>query len=92
MNNKRIHVVIEGRVQGVFFRAETQETARRNHLTGWVRNLPGGQVEAVFEGRAENIDHMMAWCHEGPPLATVTKVDLTREDYRNEFSTFSISY
>ena len=63
---KRVHVYISGRVQGVFFRAETQRTAIYLQLTGWVRNMEDGRVEAVFEGEDGNIDQMLAWCHNRP--------------------------
>ncbi len=67
----RVHVVIEGRVQGVFFRASTRDEARARGLTGWARNLPDGRVEAVFEGDKRVVENMLAWCHKGPPYAYV---------------------
>ena len=67
----RVHVVIEGRVQGVFFRASTRDEARARGLGGWVRNLPDGRVEALFEGDQRVVENMLAWCHKGPPYAYV---------------------
>lgn len=67
-------------VQGVFFRYETRERARERGLAGWVRNRPDGRVEAVFEGPAEAVEKMVAWCHEGPPLARVDEVEVRRGD------------
>ena len=92
MANIRAHVFVEGRVQGVFFRAETREAASRFGVTGWVRNLYDGRVEAVFEGGEEEVERSVAWCHHGPPHASVTHVEVSREPYTGKFPTFSISY
>ena len=92
MANIRAHVFVEGHVQGVFFRAETREAASRFGVTGWVRNLYDGRVEAVFEGGEEEVECAVAWCHTGPPHAVVTHVEVSREPYTGTFSTFSISY
>jgi len=62
------------------------------NLTGWVRNLPDGRVEAVFEGEDTNVDKMLAWCHHGPPAARVQEVIAKKEPYRGEFMDFSIRY
>ena len=91
MPNIRAHVVIEGRVQGVFFRAETQNTARAHNLTGWVRNLPDGRVEAVFEGAEEDVEQVIAWCHKGPSYAIVRDVKVAREQFTGEFDCFMIT-
>ncbi|MEN9208187.1 MAG: acylphosphatase [Gloeomargarita sp. GMQP_bins_120] len=69
-----VQVWISGRVQGVGYRAATRQQALRLGLSGWVRNLPDGRVEAVFAGPAEAVDKMIAWCHQGPPAAQVTSV------------------
>ncbi len=89
---KRVHVFISGRVQGVFFRAETQRAAMGYSLTGWVRNMTDGRVEAVFEGKDEKVDKMLAWCHIGPPAARVENVNATEEPYAGEFRNFSVKY
>lgn len=89
---KRVHVYVRGNVQGVFFRAATQQAARGFHLTGWVRNMPDGRVESVFEGEDENMDKMLAWCHIGPPTAWVQKVLIEEEPYTGEFRDFVINY
>jgi acylphosphatase len=89
---KRVHVSVSGRVQGVFFRAETQRAAMGFNLTGWVRNVPDGRVEAVFEGEDTNVDKMLAWCHVGPPVARVQEVITNEEPYTGEFRNFSIKY
>ncbi|NLI32698.1 MAG: acylphosphatase [Deltaproteobacteria bacterium] len=92
MGNRRVHVWIRGRVQGVYFRAYTRDTALREGVTGWVRNLPDGRVEAVFEGEAEKVQRMLAWCREGSPLGRVDHVDHQEEEYKGEYQGFEISY
>ena len=79
MSAARAHAVISGRVQGVFFRAEAAARARSLGLAGWVRNLPDGTVEAVFEGPEEHVESMLRWCEHGPAGARVDAVDVTRE-------------
>lgn len=69
--------MIFGRVHGVFFRATTQEHATALQLAGWVRNRSDGTVELVAEGPADQIDALLAWCREGPPLARVERVEHT---------------
>lgn len=89
---KRVHVYISGRVQGVFFRAETQRAAMGFNLTGWVRNVPDGRVEAVFEGEDASVDKMLAWCYVGPPAARVQEVITNEEPYTGEFRDFNVKY
>jgi acylphosphatase len=89
---KRIHVYVRGRVQGVFFRAVTQQTAKGFNLTGWVRNMADGRVEALFEGEDESVNKMLEWCHIGPPAARVEEVLTEEEPYAGEFRDFSIKY
>ncbi|MFO7984797.1 MAG: acylphosphatase [Desulfatiglandaceae bacterium] len=91
-NKSRAHVMISGRVQGVFFRAETRETAQSLDLSGWVRNTPDGRVEAVFEGNSDAVQKMVEWCKEGPPSARVEHVDVDYADYIGEFDSFSVRY
>lgn len=67
-------------VQGVFFRHKMTERARTRGVDGWVRNLPGGSVEAVFEGSRDQVDSMIRWCREGPRLARVDSVDVEWEE------------
>ncbi len=90
--NIQMHVVISGRVQGVWFRASTKEKADELGLTGWVRNTPLGDVEAVFEGDEASVRAMLAWCRRGPPLAKVTTVKETQGQYSGAFSGFSVRY
>ena len=81
---KRVRATIAGRVQGVFFRASCAEEARRRDLSGWVRNLPDGRVEAVFEGPDTDVDALVAWCRIGPPHASVETVETVEEPLRGE--------
>ncbi|MFB6204385.1 MAG: acylphosphatase [Candidatus Nanohaloarchaea archaeon] len=76
---ERVHVYISGNVQGVTFRASTREKARRNGVQGWVKNLPDGRVEAVFEGEKDDIQDMLDFCREGPRPARVEDVDVEEE-------------
>ena len=92
MEKVRARVIIEGRVQGVFFRHHTQEMAFRLGVNGWVKNRRDGSVEAVFEGDQERVDQIIQWCHRGPFEARVTKVHSTWENYTGEFEDFSVAY
>ena len=85
----RAHVFVSGRVQGVYYRANTRDAARARNVDGWVRNLDDGRVEAVFEGDEDAVEGMIEWCHTGSPAATVHDVDVSYEEPRNE-SGFSI--
>ncbi len=86
----RAHAIIHGRVQGVFFRAETQRTAQKYSVFGWVRNKADGTVEAVFEGEENKVISVLEWCRQGPPSAIVGKVDVNWEAYSGEFRDFRI--
>jgi acylphosphatase len=92
MKKARVHVIIEGLVQGVFFRASTRDMAVSLGLTGWVRNLTDGRVEAVFEGEEDQLKQAIKWCHKGPPGAVVTKVEERWLEYTGEFKGFEIRY
>lgn len=92
MDKVRAHVIIEGRVQGVFFRSSTQDEAIRLGVTGWVKNRRDGKVEAVFEGQRDRVEEIIRWCHVGPPWAKVKKVDVTWEAHKGEFKRFSVTY
>jgi acylphosphatase len=77
VGDKRVHVVIRGWVQGVGFRASCARQAIGLGLTGWVRNQWDGSVEALFEGPAEAVDRMVAWCRRGPAAAEVERVEVS---------------
>ncbi len=92
MDKKRVRVVIKGRVQGVYFRAYTRDAAIEAGVAGWVRNLVDGRVEALFEGEADRVDRMIAWCHRGSPMSRVEAVDVHEEVYVGDQDRFDISY
>jgi len=87
----RVHLTIEGRVQGVFFRYSAVEEAVGLRLKGKVRNCPDGSVEVVAEGPRQNIEDLIRWCHHGPPGAHVLNVRIQWEDYKGEFENFRIT-
>jgi len=87
---KRLHLKIEGFVQGVFFRMHTQQTATSMGLVGWVRNSPDGAVEVMAEGEPASLQKLLTWCRKGPPSAHVTDVADEWEPATGEFTDFSI--
>jgi acylphosphatase len=89
-NHVRAHVMIQGRVQGVYFRASTVYQAQNLGLTGWVRNRPDGSVEAVAEGTREKLEKLIAWCEQGPNGARVTNVEVDWGPAQNNFQVFGI--
>ncbi|MFQ5855069.1 MAG: acylphosphatase [Anaerolineae bacterium] len=92
MSKARARVYIEGRVQGVYFRDTTRRRALALGITGWVRNLIDGRVEAVFEGEENAVRQMVAFARQGPPGAVVTHVDVEYGKYTGAFDTFSVRY
>ena len=92
MNSKRVHLLIKGRVQGVYFRQTMMETAEKNNVLGWVRNLPDNQVESILEGNNSNVDAVIEWAHFGPAGAVVDELKISEENYVGEFSEFEICY
>jgi acylphosphatase len=90
--NKRVRLIVSGRVQGVNFRRYTQLTAQRLGVSGWVRNLADGSVEACCEGEATAVDALVEWCRSGPDYARVDSLELREEPYRGEFTEFQIGY
>jgi acylphosphatase len=76
----RAHVFVSGKVQGVYYRANTRDTAREHGIDGWVRNLDDGRVEAIFEGPESAVESMVEWCHEGSPRARVDSVEVEYDD------------
>ena len=88
----RVRVIVEGRVQGVFFRYTTCEQADRLGVTGWVMNRRDGNVEIVAEGAKGAVDALVAWCRHGPPGAHVTNVRIATEPFSGEFKSFDTRY
>ena len=85
-----LRAIARGRVQGVFFRRYVYERAKALGVRGFVRNLPDGRVEALFEGDASAVERMVAWCHQGPPRARVESVEVQWEEPRGDFTEFQI--
>jgi acylphosphatase len=92
MDTLRAQVIVHGLVQGVWFRQSTKDFATRLGVVGWVRNLPDGRVEAVFEGEKRKVEEIVGWCHRGPAGARVAKVEVSWEPYAGEFTRFDVRY
>lgn len=88
----RAHVFINGRVQGVFFRSKTKNEAKRYGVFGWVRNLPDGRVEAIFEGKKNDVDKLIDFAGKGPSGAKVLDLNVKWQDYSGKFTDFEILY
>ena len=88
----RLKLIISGRVQGVCYRWFTRDTAAELGLTGWVRNLPDGTVEAVVEGERDKLEQLLGWCRRGPDLARVTDIQAEWEEGTGEFQDFTIRH
>jgi acylphosphatase len=87
---RRLRAIVRGRVQGVFFRAWTQEVAMELGLSGWVRNTPDGAVEIVAEGPLPQLEDLVERCHQGPLAAKVTRVEVQWEDVRSDLNGFQV--
>lgn len=90
MSKRRVHLCVTGLVQGVYYRLTMQKTAALHGVTGWVRNLENGSVEAVIEGESENIGRIIEWCSRGPDEARVDDVELKEQEVTGEFTSFDI--
>ena len=88
----RVHIFVSGKVQGVFFRSKTAEKASHLEVTGWVKNLWDGRVEAVFEGKKEAVEEMIDFCRIGPSRSLVKDIEIQQEIYIGEYRDFSITY
>ena len=88
---KTKQVLVSGRVQGVFFRAWTKEKAEILGVTGWVRNLSDGRVEALFQGDENVVEEMVQWCRKGPPMASVAEIRFIDADSEENYKKFSIT-
>lgn len=92
MTTRRMHVIIYGLVQGVFFRETVRKEAVHNGLSGWIKNCRDGSVEAVLEGSATQVGEMLVWLHHGVSLARVDKVTCWEEEPLRERTGFSIRF
>ena len=92
MANICAHVYISGYVQGVAYRYSAIRAAKRLGVTGWVRNLRDGRVEALIEGEETSVRQMVAWCYEGPPSAVVSDVTAEYRPYTGSFRSFDVTF
>jgi len=92
MKQQRVRLLVSGNVQGVFFRQALKVVAKKNNASGWVRNLKDRRVEAVFEGDSKSINSVIEWTCVGPANSRVDNVDVSSEEFKNEFSTFEVLY
>ena len=92
MNQQRVHLLVSGKVQGVFFRQALKVMAIKNNVTGWVRNLDDGRVEALLEGDIDGVNTVVEWAHGGPANSRVDDVEIKNEDFKDEFTDFEVLY
>ena len=92
MVQKRVHIFVNGRVQGVFFRQATKVIAIKNNVTGWVRNLDDGRVEIMIEGEDKSINSVTEWCNFGPANSRVDNIQINNENYLGNFKNFEVRY
>ena len=89
---QRVHVIVHGRVQGVYFRASTRDRARQLGLSGWVRNCADGSVELVAEGETAKLEQLVTWCRNGPPGAFISDMVVEWKEGTGEFVGFTVKY
>jgi acylphosphatase len=88
----RVHIVVKGKVQGVYFRQNAQRVCKDYGVTGWVLNVDDGSVEAILEGDKNSVEDAIRWFKTGPPNAWVKKIELSYDNYSGEFNDFKIVY
>jgi len=89
---KQVHLIISGRVQGVYFRANTRDVARQLGLKGFVRNLSDRRVEVIAQGEVSELRKLIEFCQKGPPGAEVDDIGITYEEIIDKFSGFDVRY
>jgi len=92
MSKQRVRLFVRGKVQGVFFRQALKVMAIKNNVTGWVRNLEDGRVEALLDGNIDDVNAVVVWAHDGPANSRVDYVDIKNEDFKDEFTAFDVLY
>ena len=92
MKQQRVHILISGKVQGVFFRQALKVVAKKNNVMGWVRNLTDKRVEATLEGYNKSVNSVIEWAKIGPANSHVDNIEINNEEFKNEFSTFEVLY
>ena len=89
---QRVRLLVSGNVQGVFFRQALKVIAKKNNVSGWVRNLKDGRVEAVLEGDSKSTNSVIEWTRVGPANSRVDDIEVINEEFENEFLTFDVLY
>jgi len=92
MTKQRVRLLVKGKVQGVFFRQALKVMAKKNHISGWVKNLKDGRVETLLEGEDMAVSSIVEWCHAGPANARVEDIEIRNEKFKGEFSKFEVLY
>ena len=92
MKQQRIRVLVSGKVQGVFFRQALKVVAKKNNVSGWVRNLKDGRVEAILEGDNKSVNSVIEWTSIGPANSHIDDIEVINEEFKNEFSMFEVLY
>jgi acylphosphatase len=92
MKQQRVHLLVSGKVQGVFFRQALKVVAKKNNVLGWVRNLMDKRVEAILEGDSESVNRVIEWAKIGSANSRVDNIEVGNEEFKNEFSTFEVLY
>jgi len=92
MKQQRVHLLVSGKVQGVFFRQALKVVAKKNNVLGCVRNLQDGRVEAILEGDNKSINSVIEWTRIGPANSRVDDIEVSNEEFKNEFSMFDVLY
>ena len=92
MEQQRVRLLVSGKVQGVFFRQALKVVAKKNNVSGWVRNLKDKRVEIVLEGDNKSINSVIAWARIGPANSRVDDIEVSNEEFKNEFLTFEVLY
>jgi acylphosphatase len=88
--SRTVNIIVSGKVQGVYFRANAQKQAEKFGVTGWVKNLPDGAVEILAQGKHDAIAQLIGWCHKGPMFAKVADVKVTDLFHQPTFSGFEV--
>ena len=92
MIKQRIHILVTGKVQGVFFRQATKVVAIKNNVTGCIKNLENGQVEIILEGDEKNVNSVVDWCRHGPANSRVDEIEINNQKFSNQFLEFEVRY
>ncbi len=92
MSKERVRIIVHGKVQGVFYRARTIETAIDLKVNGWVMNRVDGKVEVVAEGERVKLENLVNWCRKGPKHAHITELEIFWEPFLDEFKDFKVQY